>query len=267
MPIQAFEDLQKYGFNFEQISYIPSYKNQYIDGKLDYPEEFQITPVDERVDIYDGYDDSLYQIFIDKAKEIFKKYNEDGKCNPDNKNLKMLNSECDKNFDEYTYGGYECGDDGKWSKNCKPFYCHENYYFDYVNQKCIKDTIAEKYSVYFSEEETTKEKKIKELENEIKELENEIKESENEIKELKNEIEKLEIKKKEYEDKIIELENEINELNEKKKDGGVYKSLFIFLLIIIILIALFVLFYFIKTKFKFNIFKQINNNVIEKINI
>ena len=161
MPIQAFEDLQKYGFNFEQISYIPSYKNQYIEGKLDYPEEFQVTPVDERVDIYDGYDDSLYQNFIDKAKEIFKKYNEDGKCNPDNKNLKMLNSECDKNFDEYTYGGYECGDDGKWSKNCKPFYCHENYYFDYVNQKCIKDTIAEKYSVYFSEEETTKEKKLK----------------------------------------------------------------------------------------------------------
>ena len=49
----------------------------------------------------------------------------------------MLNKECDKNFDEYTYGGYEYGDDGKWSNICKPFYCDENYYFDYVNQKCV----------------------------------------------------------------------------------------------------------------------------------
>ena len=56
----------------------------------------------------------------------------------------MLNKECDKNFNEYTYGGYECGDDGKWSNICKPFYCDQNYYFDYVNQKCVKDIIAEK---------------------------------------------------------------------------------------------------------------------------
>ena len=173
------------------------------------------------------------------------------------------------------FGGYECGDDGKWSKNCKPFYCHENYYFDYVNQKCIKDIIAEKYSVYFSEEETTNEKKIKELENENKELKNEIKEYEDEIKEFEDEIKEseceikeLEIKKKEYEDEILKLKNKINELNENKNDdGGVYKSLFIFLLIIIILIVLIVLFCFIKTKFKINIFKQINNNAIEKINI
>ena len=41
---------------------------------------------------------------------------------PENKNLKMLNKECDKNFDSVTHGGYECGDDGKWTKNCKPFF-------------------------------------------------------------------------------------------------------------------------------------------------
>ena len=58
----------------------------------------------------------------------------------------MLNKECDKNFNNYTYGGYECGIDGKWSNICKPFYCHKDYYFDYVNQKCVKDVIAEKYT-------------------------------------------------------------------------------------------------------------------------
>ena len=179
METSIFSTLKKYGFIFNQISYGPSYKNQFIEGNLDYPEEFQVTPVDERIDIYNAYDDSLYQSFIEKAKEIFKKYNEEGKCNPDNKNLKMLNTECDKNFDKYTKGGYECGKNGKWSDKCKPFYCHKNYYFDYVNQKCVKDVIAEKYSIYFSESKTTEEKKIEELEGEIKKLENELKKEKN----------------------------------------------------------------------------------------
>ena len=174
------KDLIDFKIFFKQISYGPSYKNQYIEGKLDYPEEFSVTPVDERVNIYDEYDDTLYQKFIDKANDIFKKYNKEGKCNPDNKNLKMLNTECDKNFDKYTKGGYECGKNGKWSDKCKPFYCHKNYYFDYVNQKCVKDVIAEKYSIYFSESKTIEEKKIEELENKIKKLENELKKEKNE---------------------------------------------------------------------------------------
>ena len=164
--IPAYSTLEEYGFYFYQISYGPSYKNQFIEGNVDYPEEFQVTPVDERVNIYDSYDDTLYQNFIDKAKEIFKKYNEDNECNPNNKNLKMLNKECDKNFNEYTYGGYECGDDGKWSNICKPFYCDESYYFDYVNQKCVKDIIAEKdytaeYEIIEEDSEDESEKIIK----------------------------------------------------------------------------------------------------------
>ena len=159
--IPAYDTLKKYGYQFSQISYGPSYKNQYIEGNtnIDYPEEFQVTPVDERIDIYDSYDDNLYQKFIDKAKEIFKKYNEDNKCNPNNKNLKMLNKECDKNFNNYTYGGYECGIDGKWSKICKPFYCHKDYYFDYVNQKCVKDVIAEKFNNINNSDSESKENK------------------------------------------------------------------------------------------------------------
>ena len=234
IEIPGFKTLEDYGFYFSQISYGPSYKNQFIEGQLDYPEEFQVTPVDERVEIYNTYDDSLYQSFIDKAKEIFKKYNEEGKCNPENKNLKMLNKECDKNFDSVTHGGYECGDDGKWSKTCKPFYCHKNYYFDYVNQKCVKDVFPEKYSYYY-EQRTEEEQKIEELEKENEELEK------------KNE----ELKKK-------------NEELEKKKKDDKYKGLFIFLLVVLILIVLVALFCFLKIKFKINIFNKSDDTMIEK---
>ena len=167
MQMPDFSILRQYGYVFTQISYGPTYKNQFIEGNLDYPEEFQVTPVDERVEIYSSYNDSLYQSFIDNAKNIFKKYNEEGKCNKDNKNLKMLDRKCDKKFDSITHGGYECGDNGKWSKKCKPFYCHKNYYFDYINKKCVKDVIAEKYSLYYSNEDFEKDEKIKDLENKV----------------------------------------------------------------------------------------------------
>ena len=176
METSIFSTLKKYGFIFNQISYGPSYKNQFIEGNLDYPEEFQVTPVDERIDIYNAYDDSLYQNFIDNAKNIFKKYNEEGKCNPDNKNLKMLSKECDKEFNSFTHGGYECGKNGKWTKKCKPFYCHKNYYFGYVNKICVKDVFPEKYSMYYSNESEydEKDKEIKELKNKVNDLDGDV---------------------------------------------------------------------------------------------
>ena len=142
----------------------------------------------------------------------------------------MLNTECDKNFDKYTKGGYECGKNGKWSDKCKPFYCHKNYYFDYVNQKCVKDVFPEKYSYYY-EQRTEEEKKIEELEKKNEELEK---------------------KKEELKKKNEELEKKNDDL-----DDGKYKGLFIFLLVVLILIVLIALFCFLKIKYKFNIFKHI----------
>ena len=52
----------------ESFSY--NYKN-----KNAIPLEYDFDPVDERVDIYNAYNDEIYQNFIDKGKEIFKKYN------------------------------------------------------------------------------------------------------------------------------------------------------------------------------------------------
>ena len=61
-------------------------------------------------------------------------------CNPKNKRLVKINKECDKYFEnKYTHGGYECGDDGKWSSKCIPSYCDIGYMFDPENSKCIID--------------------------------------------------------------------------------------------------------------------------------
>ena len=108
-----------------------------------------IHPVDERVNIFQNYDDSLYDKFISEAKKIFKKYNEDQYCNPDN--LKLLYDPNNRNEcytfenDSYAHGGYECDvETKKWSKTkCKPYYCDIGYYFDTYQNICVKDKCTE----------------------------------------------------------------------------------------------------------------------------
>ena len=89
---------------------------------------FEVDKVDEITNIYHFYDDSYYDEFINKAKEIFEKYKE--QCNKDNSYLVYESDEC-KFSDNYTHGGYECGEDGKWKKNdtksCRASYCDVGY--------------------------------------------------------------------------------------------------------------------------------------------
>ena len=57
--------------------------------------------------------------------------------------MKVTN-ECDKYFEnKYTYGGYECDTNGKWSTKCVPSYCDLGYIFDYEKGKCIYDKCSE----------------------------------------------------------------------------------------------------------------------------
>ena len=102
--------------------------------------------IDERVELYNKYDDSRYQEFIDEAKKIFEKYN-NVNCNPNNKNIILLSEKC-KFSDNFTHGGFECGADGKWSDKCVPSFCDMGYYFDIIQKKCIVDPC---YSVYEEE--------------------------------------------------------------------------------------------------------------------
>ena len=121
--------------------------NYTYQNKNPIPREFLIKPVDERVNIYELYDYTKYDKFIKKAKEIFKKYNVDNKCNKDNSYLlfEPNDKKCYKiENDSYAHGGYECNKDtGEWTTLCKPFYCDIGYYFDIVQGKCIKDLCTE----------------------------------------------------------------------------------------------------------------------------
>ena len=126
------ELIERYNFTL----YIP--QNQYFYGDFDfkYPLEYSVTPVDERVEIFEYLKSSTYQSFIDEAKKIFDKYK--NQCNPKNKKLVFVSSDCDNKFNNgYTHGGYECGDDGKWSNKCVPSYCDPGNVFNYTSKMCV----------------------------------------------------------------------------------------------------------------------------------
>ena len=139
-------NLLKCGFKIEDISFYQSFDYSY-QGDKPIPKEYTIFPVDERVNIYQKYNDSLYDIFIQKAFEIFDKYNKNNKCNSNN--LLLTYDPNDKKTcyvfdnDKYAHGGYQCGSNGEWTNNCVPYYCDIGYIFDTYNKKCIKDICTE----------------------------------------------------------------------------------------------------------------------------
>ena len=140
-----YDNLIKNGITVGQISYGPSYKNSYIYNKKNIPQEFEEIPVDERMKFYNNFEETLdiYNIFVQKGLEIVEKYKT--QCNKNNKNLKLLNESCNKNFNNYTYGGNVCDDEGNWSDECQPFYCDLGYYFDNNTKSCLLDPISNAY--------------------------------------------------------------------------------------------------------------------------
>ena len=96
---------------------------------LTHPLEYAVSPVDEIVNIYpelDYLNDLLlqddYDKFINASFKILDKYKT--KCNPDNKKLLLLTNKCDGKFgNNYTHGGYKCGNNGYWTEECVPSYC------------------------------------------------------------------------------------------------------------------------------------------------
>ena len=139
----TFKDKDTLSNEIESLGFSFNYPIIEIFNKLDnenennIPLEYQINEIDERINIFNGYEESLYQSFIDNALLIFKKYQT--KCNPKNKNLLLLSDEC--TFKEsYVHGGYECNvTDGTWSKTCVPSYCDNGYTFDKIKKECVKD--------------------------------------------------------------------------------------------------------------------------------
>ena len=108
------------------------------------PQEFLIFPIDELSGIHQKFNPwnvAINEIFINESKRIFKKYNENGECNPDNKYLYYETSECDSIIKiDKAHGGYVCGTDGKWNKtNCIASYCDEGYILNHEKTECIKN--------------------------------------------------------------------------------------------------------------------------------
>ena len=132
---------EEYNFNMV-ISGIPTYRSP---NNLSIPLEYTVDPVDERIQFYEYFDDSTYDGFVKNANEIFKKYKTH--CNKENKKLVLVDKKCDGLFgNNYTHGGYECGDNGEWTDKCIPSYCDIGYIFDHDKNECVIDVCAIKNS-------------------------------------------------------------------------------------------------------------------------
>ena len=126
---------------------MPGNQNFFDDLNLNLPLEYLVTPIDERVEIYQHYKDNIYELFIDNAKKIINKYKKE--CNPRNKKLVFITNKCDDKFEnKYTHGGYECGDNGFWSDKCIPSYCDNEYAFNHHLKKCIKINTKNNIIIY-----------------------------------------------------------------------------------------------------------------------
>ena len=142
---------------------VPNTLTFYNPDNLTIPLEFDITPVDEIVDIYKEFREIYYSEYINIANKIFKKY--ENECNPKNKKLVKVDKECDKYFNNnYTHGGYECGEDGNWTDKCVPSYCDMGYIFNHNKKECVIDYCDEKNKRY---ENKTEENNINEEDNKL----------------------------------------------------------------------------------------------------
>ena len=127
--------------NYKIVMQLPAYQLFFDKNNMEKPLEYDVFPVDERVQYYKYFNDENYNDYINISKTILKKYKT--KCNPKNKKLLLITSECDKEFDnKYTHGGYECGENGNWTKKCVASYCDLGYIFDHNKKKCVVDTCS-----------------------------------------------------------------------------------------------------------------------------
>ena len=137
---EATKKLEDLGVSFSQICITSNYLNY---NNLKVPEEFNVMGVDYVSNIYESYDEkSNYDLFINEGKTILEKFKTD--CNIKNNKLVLFNDICKFKNDKYAHGGYGCGENGKWDeKKCVPIYCDEGYFFDNVENRCVKDPCIE----------------------------------------------------------------------------------------------------------------------------
>jgi hypothetical protein len=127
--------------NYGIILEFPGIQSFYGLDDKDVPLEYDVTPVDTRLDLYSEFNQNSIKNFTEKSKTLLN--NIKNKCFSKNKNLIMFSNECDKSFkNNYTHGGFTCNENGEWSKECVAAYCELGYSFDQKNKKCIKDVCS-----------------------------------------------------------------------------------------------------------------------------
>jgi hypothetical protein len=130
---QEYENLKKLGIKVGGITFGETFDEDYKNPNP-IPREYKVDVIDERSNILEPYTDDDYEAFMSEAKRIFKNYNEERKCNPNNKLLVLETDECSVfEGDEHAHGGHPCGSDGTWNTSaCQKFYCDFGYYYSKI---------------------------------------------------------------------------------------------------------------------------------------
>ena len=138
--LDFYKNLEKLNFHIVQITAAETFDDS-VYGPNPIPREYAFDPVDERVDIYSGYNDDLYQEFIKQGKAIHNKYNKENYCNPRNEKLLFHIDNCPVKEKEHAYGGYRCSSDkNEWNTTeCQAYYCDIGFYYNQYEQKCLED--------------------------------------------------------------------------------------------------------------------------------
>ena len=138
--------------------------NDFYQKGNPFPREYELNPVDERVDIYEEYSDDIYSKFINEALNFHKKYNNKEECNSNNTKLIYHDNNNCYNIEskDHAHGGYKCGSNNKWDKTkCIPYYCDIGYYYDIYQEKCFEECKSDIESIYIHENQYSKDLIIK----------------------------------------------------------------------------------------------------------
>ena len=163
---EDIEVLENYGIEIE----FAGIQTFYYEKEAQVPLEYEVTPIDDRLDFFMNYgdDNDKYLTLIGKAINILNTLND--RCYSNIKKVLKLSEECDGKFgNKFTHGGYLCDDEGNWSQECKPNYCDGGYIFNEDTNKCEKDICS---SIDHGEE--SDEEENPEEEDEIKDEESDI---------------------------------------------------------------------------------------------
>ena len=114
-----------------QLSFFPCFETY---ENVHTPIEYLVNEVDYRANIYEPFNEEIYDTFTGKAKQIFSEF--ETQCTEKNSKLTKFSESCSWSDDKDARGGYKCVN-GKWSSSCVKIYCNQGQYLDPVENSCV----------------------------------------------------------------------------------------------------------------------------------